>query len=69
MIEPGREYYFLKSGNRVRAIEATRYSGAGHWVVERTAGASKGKRMIVHERSLVSQMSEAKPDGAILGPN
>jgi hypothetical protein len=44
---------FAKSGNEVRLIER---SGKDDWVVERTQGASKGKRMICPERSLVEDL-------------
>lgn len=51
-IRAGEKYFFRKSGNLVRAIEETDYSGTGNWVVERISGASRGKRMIVHESAL-----------------
>lgn len=47
---------FRKSGNRVRAIEPTRYGGRGNWVVRRVGGASAGKEMIVLNRALVVRM-------------
>lgn len=51
-IQRGQAYIFLKSGNSVRAIEPTSYGGKGNWLVERTAGTSAGKQMIVPGRAL-----------------
>jgi len=56
MIQRTQVYYFTKSGNRVRAVEPTRYGGRGNWVVERTEGASAGKRMIVPGDALVKTL-------------
>ncbi|MCL6485665.1 hypothetical protein AKG95_29205 (plasmid) [Janthinobacterium lividum] len=56
-IEAGKTYFFTKSGNQVRAIAPTTpYRGVAMWEVERTAGASAGKRMDVPARSLVTQL-------------
>lgn len=56
-IEAGKTYFFTKSGNQVRAIAPTTpYRGVAMWEVERTAGASAGKRMDVPVRSLVTQL-------------
>lgn len=56
-IEAGKTYFFTKSGNQVRAIAPTTpYRGVAMWEVERTAGASAGKRMDVPTRSLVTQL-------------
>ncbi|WP_207389175.1 hypothetical protein [Marinobacter halodurans] len=49
-MKAGEKKIFIKSGNEVRLVER---SGQGDWVVERTRGASKGKRMICPERALV----------------
>lgn len=49
-------YFFLKSGNEVRAIAPTTNGGRGHWVVERTAGASAGKQMVVPGRALLKTL-------------
>ena len=57
VIEAGKTYFFTKSGNQVRAIAPTTpYRGVAMWEVERTAGASAGKRMDVPARSLVTQL-------------
>lgn len=45
---------FTKSGNEVRLVER---SGKTDWVVERTKGASRGKRMICPERALADSMN------------
>jgi len=56
-IEAGKTYFFTKSGNEVRAIAPTTpYRGQAMWEVERTAGASAGKRMDVPARALVTQL-------------
>lgn len=53
-IEAGKLYIFKKSGNEVRAIAPSEpYQGQPCWTVERTTGASAGKRLIVLARSLV----------------
>lgn len=45
-IEAGKTYFFTKSGNEVRAVAPTTpYRGLAMWEVERTTGASAGKRM------------------------
>lgn len=48
-IVPDKTYQFTKSGNLVRAVGR---SGGKLWTVERVDGASAGKLMIVHERTL-----------------
>lgn len=48
-IVPGRTYRFTKSGNLVRTVGK---AGGKLWTVERVDGASAGKLMIVHERTL-----------------
>jgi hypothetical protein len=56
-IEAGKCYFFKKSGNEVRAIApAPPYLGLAMWEVERTAGASAGKRMDVPARALVMHL-------------
>ena len=55
-IRRGQLYVFRKSGNQVRAIEPTSYGGRGNWVVERTAGASVGKQMVVRGRALLKTL-------------
>lgn len=56
-IEAGETYFFTKSGNEVRAIAPTApYHGLVMWEVERTKGASAGKRMDVPARALVVQL-------------
>lgn len=56
-IEAGQTYFFTKSGNEVCAIEpAPPYRGQPMWEVERTTGASAGKRMDVPARALVTQL-------------
>lgn len=56
-IEPNKLYIFTKSGNKVRAIApAQPYRGQAMWEVERTEGASAGKRMDVPARALVIQL-------------
>lgn len=58
-IEAGKVYIFSKSGNTVLAIQpTTHYRGIKMWEVERTAGASSGKRMDVPARALVPCQSE-----------
>ena len=52
-MKAGEKKIFIKSGNEVRLVER---SGQGDWVVERTRGASKGKRMICPERALVGSL-------------
>ena len=57
-IEAGKTYFFTKSGNEVRAIAPTTpYRGQAMWEVERTDGASVGKRMDVPARALVTQLN------------
>ena len=57
-IEVGKTYFFTKSGNEVRAVApAPPYRGLVMWEVERTTGASAGKRMDVPARALVTQLS------------
>jgi hypothetical protein len=52
-IEAGKTHIFTKSGNDVRAIEpAPSYRSLAMWEVERTTGASVGKRMDVPARAL-----------------
>ncbi|HIH2744947.1 TPA: hypothetical protein ACYLN4_000613 [Burkholderia lata] len=52
-ISPTKTYVFGKSGNLVRAIEPSEpYLGQPTWVVERVAGESAGKRMVVPAGSL-----------------
>ena len=56
-IEVGKHYFFTKSGNEVRAIApASPYRGQAMWEVERTKGASAGRRMGVPARALVTQL-------------
>lgn len=56
-IKPEELYFFIKSGNQVRAIApAGRYLGQPCWTVERTAGASAGKQMIVPAAALVTSL-------------
>lgn len=56
-IEAGKHYFFTKSGNKVRTIApASPYRGLAMWEVERTDGASAGKRMDVPARALVTQL-------------
>jgi hypothetical protein len=56
-IEAGKLYFFKKSGNEVRAIApAPPYLGSAMWEVERTGGASAGKRMDVPAYALVTQL-------------
>lgn len=53
----GSVYVFTKSGNQVRAIAPVPpYRGQPMWEVERTAGASAGKRMDVPARALVASL-------------
>jgi hypothetical protein len=57
-IEAGKTYIFTKSGNEVRAIAPTTpYRTQAMWEVERTGGASAGKRMHVPARALVTQLN------------
>jgi hypothetical protein len=57
-IEVGKTYFFTKSGNEVQAVAPTTpYRGLAMWEVERTTGASAGKRMDVPARALVTQLS------------
>lgn len=52
-IAPDTLYVFEKSGNEVKTIEpAGSYMGQALWSVERTRGASAGKRMSVPASSL-----------------
>lgn len=51
-MKTGQVKVFIKSGNEVRLIKR---SGALDWVVERTQGESRGKRMICPERALVEK--------------
>lgn len=56
-IKAGQTYFFTKSGNEVRAIApTTRYRGQPMWEVERTQGASTGKRMDVPATALVTNL-------------
>lgn len=56
-VTPGKDYFFKKSGNRVRTIErSTPYRGQPMWEVERTEGVSAGKRMDVPESALVESL-------------
>lgn len=56
-IVAGKTYFFTKPGNEVRAIApATSYLGVKMWEVERTTGASAGKRMDVPARALIMQL-------------
>lgn len=57
VIKAGKLYFFKKSGNEVRAIAPIPpYLGVAMWEVERTTGASVGKRMDVPARALVTQL-------------
>lgn len=57
-IEAGKSYFFTKSSNEVQAMApTTSYRGLAIWEVERTTGASAGKRMDVPARALVTQLS------------
>jgi hypothetical protein len=52
-------FYFIRiedaeGAKEVRLVER---SGRNDWMVERTKGASKGKRMICPERALVDSLS------------
>jgi hypothetical protein len=51
-IEPDTVYRFNKSGNLVRTVEPTDYSGKGSWAVIRV---DTGKGMIVHGDALVAK--------------
>lgn len=52
-IKIGETYIFTKSGNEVRVIEPSGKSkGVKLWTVERVAGASRGKQMVVTEEAL-----------------
>lgn len=56
-IEAGGTYIFSKSGNEVRAIAPTTpYRGQAMMEVERTQGASAGKRMDVPARALLTNL-------------
>jgi hypothetical protein len=56
-IEPGKTYFFRKSGNEVRAIApATPYRGQRMWEVERTNGTSAGKKMDVAAKALLTRL-------------
>jgi len=56
-INAGETYIFTKSGNEVRAIApAGSYRSLPMWEVERTQGASAGKRMDVPARALVKNI-------------
>lgn len=52
---PGEVKIFTKSGNKVRLIER---SSGNEWVVERTDGSSKGKRLICRESALIDTDEE-----------
>jgi antitoxin (DNA-binding transcriptional repressor) of toxin-antitoxin stability system len=57
-IKAGKDYIFTKSGNAVRTIApAPPYRRLKMWEVERTDGASAGKRMDVPARALVTHLS------------
>lgn len=52
-IEAGKTYIFTKSGSEVRVIEPSDpYMGQPCWTVERTNGASAGKKMSVPATAL-----------------
>jgi hypothetical protein len=51
-LKPGDIRIFRKSGQEVRVVELSQ-SNPREWVVERTKGAAKGKRMICPEHALV----------------
>lgn len=51
-IDRDTEYRFKKSGNLVRTVEPTDYSGKGSWTVTRV---DTGKEMIVHGDALVAK--------------
>jgi hypothetical protein len=51
-IEPDTEYRFKKSGNMVRTVEPTDYTGKGSWAVVRV---DTGKEMIVKGIALVAK--------------
>lgn len=56
-IEQNGVYFFIKSGNLVRAIApADPYMRQTCWTVERILGASAGKRMTVPARALVKSL-------------
>ena len=56
-INPNELYFFIKSGNEVRAIApAGKHHGVPLWEVERTRGTSAGKRMLVAARALVKRL-------------
>jgi len=56
-IQQNQVYYFIKSGNRVRAIApAPPHQGLPCWTVERTEGASAGKQLIVLARALATTL-------------
>jgi hypothetical protein len=56
-IEAGKDYFFTKSGNAIRAIaQAPSYRGLAMLEVQRTNGASAGERMDVPARALVTQL-------------
>ena len=53
-VEAGKYYFSTKSGNEVKAIKRVAdYRGQEMWEVERTSGASIGKRLHVSARALV----------------
>lgn len=60
-MKAGDTKIFVKSGNEVRLIKR---SGKHDWVVERTSGASKGKRMICPERGLVDSLEDQTAMGS-----
>jgi len=58
-IQIGELYYFKKSGNQVKTIEPVGAHMPNQcWVVERIDGDSKGKRMIVQENALVTNLDQ-----------
>jgi len=62
-VEIGELYYFLKSGNQVKAIEPVgAHMPDQCWIVERTEGDSKGKRMMVPEGALVANLDDGKEE-------
>lgn len=52
VVKVGKIYRFSKSGNLVRVVS---WHAGKLWTVERVDGASAGKEMLVHERTLTQE--------------